>query len=195
MGLLERRALARCEALIATDRFPDEVVIDFDIGSDLAQRVDLIVTNRALWLLKDHDRTLTRILYVAVRTMTWAPNTSGAPEGRGTWTLTVTQRDAAPVETVVFDDPRTSVRSALAQFDATLVDLGSRIVLALGPGGAGELLDALTRPEVDRANLVGRLSVRDDTTWLAELLIDIEVDEPIRLQVVDALRRALDSPT
>jgi hypothetical protein len=54
--------------------------------------------------------------------------------------------------------------------------LGSRIVATLGEPGARELLDVLTRPDVDRAALIGRLLQRDATTWLAELLMDIESD-------------------
>jgi hypothetical protein len=49
----------------------------------------------------------------------------------------------------------------------------------------------LTRPEADRATLIGRLHLRDDARWLAELLTDLEVDELARLQLVDALHRAL----
>jgi hypothetical protein len=54
-----------------------------------------------------------------------------------------------------------------------------------------ELLDVLTRSEADRAALIGRLSLRVDGEWLAELLIDLEEDEPARLHLVAALRQAL----
>jgi hypothetical protein len=40
-----------------------------------------------------------------------------------------------------------------------------------------------------RAALIGRLSLRADAEWLAELLIDLEEDEPARLNLVAALRR------
>lgn len=43
-------------------------------------------------------------------------------------------------------------------------------------------------PEADRAALIGRLSLRADAEWLAELLIDLEEDEPARLHLVAALR-------
>lgn len=195
MGLIERRALKRCEALISADRLPDETVIDFEIGSDLTQRIDLIVTNRALWLLKDQEQTLSRFLYAAIRAMTWEPVSPGTPEGQGRWILTVTMRDPAPVETILVKGPRPAIRKAIGEFEATLDDLGSRLVEALGQGGARDLLDALTRSEADRAKLIGRLSIRNDATWLAELLIDIEVDESIRLQVTDALARVMRSRT
>ncbi len=72
-------------------------------------------------------------------------------------------------------------------------DLGARIVAALGELASRELLDVLTRLDADRAALIGRLHQRDDTAWLAELLMDIESDPDgiTRLQVVEALRRAL----
>ena len=66
-----------------------------------------------------------------------------------------------------------------------------RIVAAVGEAGACELLDVLTRPEADRAALIGRLSLRDDGEWLAEPLIDLEGDETARLNLVEALRRGV----
>jgi hypothetical protein len=62
------------------------------------------------------------------------------------------------------------------------------IVAAVGAAGAAELLDVLTRPNADRAALIGRLHQREDAEWLAELLIDLEEDEPARLRLVAALR-------
>jgi hypothetical protein len=70
-------------------------------------------------------------------------------------------------------------------------EIGSRIIVAVGETGANELLDALTRSEADRAALIGRLTVRDDAAWLAELLTDLEIDEIARLHLVEALRREL----
>lgn len=52
--------------------------------------------------------------------------------------------------------------------------LGDRIVEILGPGAAGDMLDAITRSDEDRARLIGRLSTREDARWLAEVLIDLE---------------------
>jgi hypothetical protein len=68
-------------------------------------------------------------------------------------------------------------------------DLGSRIVTALGEPAARELLDVLTRPDADRAALIGRLHQRDDTTWLAELFMDIDSDpdDITRLKLIGAL--------
>ncbi len=48
----------------------------------------------------------------------------------------------------------------------------------------------LTRSDADRAALIGRFHLREDAAWLAELLIDIEEDELVRLQITDALRRS-----
>lgn len=72
-----------------------------------------------------------------------------------------------------------------------LEHIGGQIIAAVGRGGATELLDAITRPEADRAELIGRLSLRDDAQWLAEVLIGLETDEVARLQVVEGLRLAL----
>ena len=49
----------------------------------------------------------------------------------------------------------------------------------------------LTRPEADRAALIGRLSLRADGEWLTEVLTDLEVDEIARLRMLDALRRTV----
>jgi hypothetical protein len=48
----------------------------------------------------------------------------------------------------------------------------------------------LERPDADRAALIGRLYVRGDAAWLAEMLMDLEdeVGEMARLRLVDALR-------
>ena len=45
----------------------------------------------------------------------------------------------------------------------------------------------------DRAALIGRLSQREDTTWLAELLIEIETDpdDITRMRLIDGLEKAL----
>ena len=74
-----------------------------------------------------------------------------------------------------------------------LADLGTRILATLGEPAARELLDVLTRSETDRATLIGRLSLREDAAWLAELLIEPETDpdDITRMQVVDALCQAL----
>lgn len=71
--------------------------------------------------------------------------------------------------------------------------IGERVVATLGEPAARELLNLLERSDVDRAALIGRLHVRDDAAWLAELLIDLEDDvgEIARLRLVDDLRRTL----
>jgi hypothetical protein len=68
-------------------------------------------------------------------------------------------------------------------------DTGARIVAAVGEPAARELLDVLTRPEADRAALIGQLHQRADKHWLAEVLTDLEVDEVARLHLIEALRR------
>jgi hypothetical protein len=73
---------------------------------------------------------------------------------------------------------------------ASLEALGEDIIAAIGVGAARELLDAITRPEAERAALIGRLASRDNGNWLADLLSDLEVDEVARLQVISALTLA-----
>lgn len=70
-------------------------------------------------------------------------------------------------------------------------DVGERVVAALGEPAARELLEILDRSDADRAALIGRLQLRDDARWLAELLIDLEDDvgEIARLRLAEALRR------
>jgi hypothetical protein len=72
--------------------------------------------------------------------------------------------------------------------------IGQRVVAALGEPAARELLEVLERPDADRAALIGRLHVRGDAEWLAELLIDLEDErgEIARLVLMDRLRRTLE---
>jgi hypothetical protein len=67
-------------------------------------------------------------------------------------------------------------------------EIMGRVVAVVGKAGARELLDALTRSEADRSALIGPLFQRADAEWLAELLIDLEEDEPTRLHLIEALR-------
>jgi hypothetical protein len=79
--------------------------------------------------------------------------------------------------------------------DAPLSDVGDRVVVVLGEPAARELLEALERSDAGRAALTGRLHLRDDAAWLAELLIDLEDDvgEKIaRVRLVEELRRTLE---
>lgn len=46
-------------------------------------------------------------------------------------------------------------------------DIGQRVVAALGPAAARELLEVLERSDADRAALIGRRHVRDDAALLA----------------------------
>ena len=72
-------------------------------------------------------------------------------------------------------------------------DIGHRVVTALGEPAARELLEVLERSDADRAVLIGRLFIRDDAAWLAELLMDLEDDvgEIARLRLVAELRARL----
>ncbi len=64
------------------------------------------------------------------------------------------------------------------------------MVAIRGPGASGNC-EVLTRPESDRATLIGQLYVLAGTIWLAELLTDLEIDETVRLQVAESIRLVL----
>jgi hypothetical protein len=72
-------------------------------------------------------------------------------------------------------------------------EFGERVVAILGEPAAREFLDVLTRPEAARAEVIGRLYSRADTTELAEALIELESDpdDLSRLRLIDELERAL----
>jgi hypothetical protein len=63
--------------------------------------------------------------------------------------------------------------------------------LSLPVASDGAPLKHPARGNADRAALIGRLHQREDAAWLAELLIDLEEDEPARLRLVAALRLIL----
>jgi hypothetical protein len=59
--------------------------------------------------------------------------------------------------------------------------------------GSEELLEVLHWSDADRAALIGRLHLRREARWLAEILIDLEDDvgEIARLRLVSDLRARL----
>src|SRR5215211_8306885 len=57
-----------------------------------------------------------------------------------------------------------------------------------------DLLRDLTAPSIIRADAIRQFRERPDGQRTAEVLKDLESDEPLRLHVVDALRRSLASP-
>ena len=57
-----------------------------------------------------------------------------------------------------------------------------------------DLLRDLTAPSIIRADAIRQFRERPDGQRMAEVLMDLESDEPLRLHVVDALRRSLASP-
>lgn len=70
------------------------------------------------------------------------------------------------------------------------------MVQLLGVPAAQAFLDALTRSDEDRADLVRRLYAREDARWLAEVLIEIEEDpdDLTRIRLIADLREALNHP-
>jgi hypothetical protein len=63
---------------------------------------------------------------------------------------------------------------------------GNESSLHLGQSLPREILEVLERSDQDRAAAIGRLHLRDDAAWLAELLMDLEDDvgEIARLRLV-----------
>jgi hypothetical protein len=57
-----------------------------------------------------------------------------------------------------------------------------------------DLLRDLTAPSIIRADAILQFRERPDGQGMAEVLMDLEADETLRLHVVDALRRSLASP-
>jgi hypothetical protein len=68
-------------------------------------------------------------------------------------------------------------------------DVDTRLRTSLGEPATRELLTLLTRPETERAALIGRLRLHRNTEWLAELMADLEEDDVARHDVVEELRR------
>jgi hypothetical protein len=76
-------------------------------------------------------------------------------------------------------------------------DLSSRAirhVSRLSLGERRDLLQDLTAPAIIRADAIRQFRERPDGQRMAELLMDLEADQTLRLHVVDALRRSLASP-
>jgi hypothetical protein len=69
-----------------------------------------------------------------------------------------------------------------------------RHVSRLSVGERRDLLRDLTAPSIIRADAIRQFRERPDGQRMAEVLMDLEADETLRLQVVDALRRSLASP-
>jgi hypothetical protein len=69
-----------------------------------------------------------------------------------------------------------------------------RHVSRLSVGERWDLLRDLTAPSIIRADAIRQLRERPDGQRMAEVLMDLDADETLRLHVVDALRRSLASP-
>jgi len=76
-------------------------------------------------------------------------------------------------------------------------DLSSRAIRHVSHLSLGErrdLLRDLTAPSIIRADAIRQFRERPDGHRMAEVLMDLEADQTLRLHVVDALRRSLASP-
>jgi hypothetical protein len=61
----------------------------------------------------------------------------------------------------------------------------------LSPGARYDLLRVLTAPSNVRADVIRQFHERPDGGGMAEVLIDLEADELLRIQAIDVLRRSL----
>jgi hypothetical protein len=75
------------------------------------------------------------------------------------------------------------MRSSAAGAGATQVVVAPHVASPCGTIG-GDLAEPAP---ADRADLIGRLHQREDAARLAELLMDLEEDEPARLRLVGAI--------
>jgi hypothetical protein len=70
MDAMDRRALARCQKAIKPYARADEHVLDFDVGKDGLEgmRLDLVATDRALYVLPKRKPWIRRIPYEEIAT-------------------------------------------------------------------------------------------------------------------------------
>jgi hypothetical protein len=61
----------------------------------------------------------------------------------------------------------------------------------LSSGARSEILRVLLAPSAIRASLIRQMHERQDTKDLAEVLIDLEADDTLRLAVADALKNTM----
>jgi hypothetical protein len=74
VGFAERKALKRGERVLAPYAEPGETVEDFDVGYVGRTKVDLIATDRTLWLFPSAGGDLLKFPYVDIRAAIWHPN-------------------------------------------------------------------------------------------------------------------------
>lgn len=70
-----------------------------------------------------------------------------------------------------------------------------RQVSRLSPGARRDLLRVLTAPSNARADVIRQFHERPGGRDMAEVLIDLESDELLRLQAIDVLRQSLGEGT
>ena len=67
MSILVKRALGRCQRMIAPFAEQGEAVVDFDTGVIGGERVDLIATDRALYVGPSKGYTIERLAFADIR--------------------------------------------------------------------------------------------------------------------------------
>ena len=181
--------------------FPDDADAEIKLLSISPAVVEVFGYELAAWE-RPADQWLQMLHpgdYARAVAASWAASRLGKPhsieyrvtraDGVTLWILdeaTIERKDADEVwrgTFTVIEQPSTS--------GWTPATLGPRIVSHLGPERARDLLNALEHLKAERAALISGLAGRQDTGWLADLLTDLEMDEPARLRVASGLRLAL----
>jgi hypothetical protein len=91
-------------------------------------------------------------------------------------------------------DPGTSLGNGILPRMGDLTSCAIRHVSHLSLGEQRDLLRDLTAPSIIRADTIRQFRDRPDGQRMADVLMDFEADETLRLHVVEALRRSLASP-
>jgi hypothetical protein len=74
VGLVERKALKRCQDIVAPYADSGEAVEDFDVGYIGRTKIDLIATDRTLWLFPSGGGDLIKLPYTDISSVTWQRN-------------------------------------------------------------------------------------------------------------------------
>lgn len=83
MGFVRRKALERCERVLASFLTEGEAILEFDVGkTDRGEKVDLIATAKALYVYPSRGGLVRRLPYEEIAThVSWEPAVKARPNG------------------------------------------------------------------------------------------------------------------